>query len=251
MRPVLPVIIFVSALGVAVSASGQTIDGPAYFAPIADNVQPLIYGNVFSPAYLEKQKRARAGREGGKRQATASARGFRIDSDAEASASVRQQYVGGLQQGFPPEVINGLGLGPGHDIRSLAGKAMRPYGLRVDDLADLTTAWLVVMWMTANQAPLPERAPVRAVRAQVRELLPQGNGLPASAVERQRRGEAIMYQLVTVIRLREVATQAGNRDFLARLADFAQSTMAQHGFDLRASQLGDAGLVAAGAASRR
>jgi hypothetical protein len=133
-----------------------------------------------------------------------------------------------------------------HPVRSQFEIAIRPYGLRSDDLADVAAAHLVVMWMTANNARLPDAVQVRGVQAQVQRQMASSGASNPRADERQRIAEALMYQTVTLIKVREQAQAESSDAHLLDLADSAQSTMAKQDVDLRAMQLTADGLVPRG-----
>ena len=120
---------------------------------------------------------------------------------------------------------------------------MAPYGLRTNDFSDITTAYFVVMWMTANDAALPSPQQVRGVQAHMRQVLLDSGSVPARAAQRQRTAESLIYQTVTLLRVRETAQAQGNQGYLSQLADSAQASMAAQRFDLRGLLLTEQGVV--------
>lgn len=226
-------------------ANAQTIDGGAYFSPITDNVQPLIHGNLFSKSYLAKRGSGRKAtaprpsqgsepRGGSARAVAADEASLNLRFDPAVSRQVRDQYLDAIERSSGSKAADGLrNYYASNDARGLLGKALQPYNLRTDDLGDITTAYVAVMWMTANQAPLPTVTQVRALREQVRATLLDEGKLPVNAEDRQRAAEALIYQTVTLIRVREVAQQQNNAPYLAQLADSAQTSMQRQAFDLR------------------
>src|SRR5688572_18565717 len=157
----------------------QTIEGAAYITPITDNVQPLIYGNMFSKSYLEH---AAAGRG----KPVADDGRLAVSFDPDVSRAVREEYIAAIERTSGAKAARGLDdYYEANDVHALLRKAVAPYGLRADDLGDVTTAWLVVMWMTANQAPLPAVEAVQGVREQTRAAMIEGRRVPARA-EKQR-----------------------------------------------------------------
>ena len=123
--------------------------------------------------------------------------------------------------------------------------AAGPYGLRKEDLADVTAAYFTVMWMVANDAPVPGKPQVAGVRRQVEALLAQPGAVSGDMAQRQRLAESLMYKLVSMILLREEAQRAGNAQALRDLAVVAQRETGK-GFDLKAMRLTDRGLVPRG-----
>lgn len=247
---------FALALLMANGVSAQTIDGSAYFAPLTDNVQPLIYGNVFSKSYLDKQRAGKAssrsrGEYYARDQAAPASTGssanfvdFHIDFNGQVSDRVRSDYIESLARANGDQAANNLGdYYARTSVHQLFAKAVAPYGLRGDDFADITTAYLVVMWMAANDAALPSASDVQGVRSQIREILSFEDSVPARADERQKAAESLIYQTVTLIKVREEAQAQNNEAFLSHLADSAQASMAKQKFDLRGLAMTRDGLV--------
>jgi hypothetical protein len=237
----------------------QTIDGAAYYSPITDNVQPLIYGNVFSKSYLEKRgakKSATRGRaeyyprdevahaNDSSGDIASSSADFHVRFDPRISREVKDDYMDSIARANGAKAAQGLGsYYDRSNVHDLFQTAVAPYGLRGDDLADVTTAYVVVMWMTANQTGLPSAREVQGVREQMREVMFDGHSIPQHADERQRAAESLIYQTVTLIKVREEAQAQRNDRFLAHLADSAQASMARRQFDLRRLALTEAGMV--------
>ncbi|HEX7769245.1 MAG TPA: hypothetical protein VF422_04365 [Dokdonella sp.] len=214
-------------------------------APLTDNVMPLVQGNLFSSAYLERMKRdASSPARSANVRARAEAGELVVAFDPIVSRDVREDYIAAIERSSGAQAARGLErYYETHDVHDQLREAIGPYGLRGDDLGDVTTAWLVVMWMIANDAPLPTAAIVQGVRDQTRFALLARGGLPEDGAERQRQLEALAYQTVTLIRARESAQASGNQAFLDQLADSAQSTMRDRHLDLRAMALTEDGLV--------
>jgi hypothetical protein len=114
--------------------------------------------------------------------------------------------------------------------------------LHSDDFADVMAAYLVVMWMSANErTALPPVSNVQAVRAQMRQLYATGSAQPpADSRHRQLVAEALMYETCLAIGTRE----SGNAQAIRNLADTSQRKLARSGFDMRHLALTDAGLIA-------
>ncbi len=247
-------LILLLALSVASMAHAQSVDGGAYFSPITDNVQPLIYGNLFSKPYLERKSEAARAPNARSSQPGAYPRDvddlpsaghdLSITFDPAISAAVRADYVASIARSSGDKAAAGLdGYYRSNDARSLLGKAMAPYGLRTNDFSDITTAYFVVMWMTANDAALPSPQQVRGVQAHMRQVLLDSGSVPARAAQRQRTAESLIYQTVTLLRVRETAQAQGNQGYLSQLADSAQASMAAQRFDLRGLLLTEQGVV--------
>lgn len=128
------------------------------------------------------------------------------------------------------------------DIQGTFARAVSPYGLHNDDFADVMAAYLVVMWMSANErTALPPVSNVQAVRAQMHQLYATGSAQPpADSHHRQLVAEALMYETCLAIGTRE----SGNPQAIRNLADTSQRKLARSGFDMRHLALTDAGLIA-------
>lgn len=235
------------ALGTsAATVSAQSYDGSAYFTPVMDSFSPAIYGNVFSKSYMENVGKGGA-RERAPRAPRSEAGTASIDTrfgfDRSVSADVKNDYIDAIARSSGERPASGLrSYYDSNNVRDLFEVAIAPYGLRSDDLADIAAAHMVVLWMTANDVPPPGKAEVLGVRDQVRAQMADG-ALPRSGIERQRIGEALMYQTVTLIRVRETAQQGRETAYLAALADSAQDSMQKKSIDLRAMAMTPDGLV--------
>lgn len=228
------------------ASRAQTIDGAAYATPITDNVQPMLYGNLFSKSYIDRAKsdHAKHARSDKRAADPSSDAEFAVHFDPRVSREVREDYIAEVERLSGAKAARGLDdYYTANDVHALLRTAVAPYGLRTDDLGDVTTAWLVVMWMTANQASLPALDVVRGVRTQTRAALLDAGRVPAGAEERQRVLETLAYQTVTLISVRESTQASGNQAYLAELADSAQASMRRQDFDLRAMALTRTGMV--------
>lgn len=123
-------------------------------------------------------------------------------------------------------------------FREIAG----PYGLRADDYGDVFAAYMVTMWMVANQAPPPPDDLVRSVNDQAHWVLGRGS-LQGSRRERQRVAETMMYELVSAIYGRQEAERVGDVETLDRMATLARRKFLRSGLDLTATTLGSDGMV--------
>lgn len=155
-----------------------------------------------------------------------------IADNPAISADVRRIFIGSLAQGNPAsaaQVDHLLG-----NVRVTFAHAVQPYGLRADNMVDVTTAYLVVMWMTANrQTSLPQPAAVQGVRRQLAALpdFSQSQRITSTVQQQQRDAEILMYKTCMGILVRE-NTQT-RPDLWAKASDIAEQQVSQMGFDLR------------------
>ncbi|MCK9549246.1 hypothetical protein [Aquamicrobium sp.] len=127
-------------------------------------------------------------------------------------------------------------------VRTVFARVGEPYGLSPQSYPDVMAAWMVSMWLTANNAPqLPSQTQVDGVRRQVRATIEQ-KGITGTTSERQLQAESMMYEVVSAIGARQEAEQAGDRTALESLAASTQSNLQQRGLNFQALALGDSGL---------
>ncbi|RYD14818.1 MAG: hypothetical protein EOP90_11140 [Lysobacteraceae bacterium] len=210
--------------------------------PLTDIAQPIIHGDSFkSIDHLRHQRGSHASRVDAPVGLTDA--DFSVQFDAGVSRDARADYIADVERSSGIQAARALDAWyDRHDAHALLRDAMAPYALRGDDFADVTTAWLVVMWSIANQAPMPSPESVQAVRMQTRASLLDKGRVPERAAERQRALEALVYQTVTLMHARDSAVANGDAAYLAELADSAQAGMRRQHFDLRAMAMTDAGL---------
>jgi hypothetical protein len=230
--------LFVIALPMA---SAQTNENSVYIPPITDDTQPVPGGDSFKS--LDHTRHHRFSRVEQPAGASSDA-GLTVSFDPEISRAIRAEYIAAIERTSGSRAALGLDdYYAENDVLAQLRTALAPYDLRVDDFGDVTTAWLVVMWSIANQAPLPSADVVRGVRAQTRAALLDEGRVPARAAERQRALEMLAYQTMTLMHARDSAEASGNETFLAELADSAQASMKRNKFNLRAMAPTQAGML--------
>ena len=247
-------VLLACALAPVATTQAQMIDGAHMATPVPDYAQSLLYGQTFSKSYRDRvsgKARSESARQPSTRRASAPARyprdDFRVAFAPSVSSAVKQEYIASIERSTNARAAGELdAFYSRNPVRSQFEIAIRPYGLRSDDLADVAAAHLVVMWMTANDARLPDAAQVRGVQAQVQRQMASSGTTSPRADERQRIAEALMYQTVTLIKVREQAQAESAAVHLRELADSAQAMMARQDVDLRAMQLTEDGLVPRG-----
>lgn len=247
-------VLFACMLLPVANAPAQMIDGAHMATPVPDYAQSLIYGHTFSKSYRDRvarKARSEPRVDIVERVSSAPARyprdDFRVVFAPAVSSAVKREYIASIERSTNARAAGELdAFYSRNPVRSQFDIAIRPYGLRSDDLADVAAAHLVVMWMTANDARLPDAAQVRGVQAQVQRQMASSGAATPRAEDRQRIAEALMYQTVTLIKVREQAQAESSTAYLRQLADSAQAMMASQDVDLRAMQLTEDGLVPRG-----
>ncbi|HEY0179232.1 MAG TPA: hypothetical protein VGC30_06325 [Dokdonella sp.] len=169
---------------------------------------------------------------------------LRVGRDPRVSAQVWKGFIDGIRERSGADVADRVSATfRRKDVRSAFDEAARPYGLRSDDYGDVFAGYLVTLWMTANQAPLPGVREVRSVDGQVHGYL-ACSGVPADPRQRQLQAEQMMYEVVATIYARQEAERSGNRRALADMAANAQRNFLAHGLNLQAMTLREgSGLV--------
>ena len=242
MNRVMFLVAFVATFAATSSAfSAQTQDAGPIAIPLVDTAHPIVQGDSFkSIDHMRWQQGSYASRV--ELPAVTDA-DFSVRLDPAVAREARAAYIAEVERSSGAQAAQALEAWyDRHDAHALLRDVLAPYGLRGDDFGDVTTAWLVVMWSIANQAPMPSPESVQAVRIQTRASLLDGGRVPARAAERQRALEALVYQTVTLLQARDSAAATGDAAYLAELADSAQASMRRQQFNLRAMAMTAAGL---------
>lgn len=168
---------------------------------------------------------------------------FSVGHDPAVSSEARRTFLNSIRRTNSERVVGAIAAEfDRKDVRSAFRDEAGPYGLRVDDYGDVFTAYMVTMWLIANQAPLPDVASVRAVNEQSHAVLASG-GLQGSRRERQLTAEGMMYELISAIYARQEAERVGDGATLDRMAGLARKKFLRSGMDLQAMVISDIGLV--------
>lgn len=223
---------------------GVMIGGDSMMWSVPDHGSAMLAQSVMRSAFSDDEAGSRASAGHGGSAGNGAGGDTRVRYDATVSQQVEREYLAGLARraGQPAadRFAEHFRARPMHGQFAIAAG---PYGLRKEDLADVTAAYFTVMWMVANDAPVPGKPEVAGVRRQVQALLARPGAVPAGPAQRQRLAESLMYKLVSMILLREDAQRRGDAKALRELARAAQLE-AGKGFDLKATRLTNQGLVA-------
>ena len=159
------------------------------------------------------------------------------------SRQVRNQVIGNLAQAKGEAAAHKVDSYLG-DIQTTFHKMVAPYGLSNDNLIDVLTAYMVVMWMSANrQTALPSVAQVQGVRRQLNGIYAQSGSTIADPSQRQLAAEDVMYQTCMAVTTREEAVAHHRPELLDTLASQANSSTSNAGIQIRQLQLTDRGFV--------
>ena len=126
----------------------------------------------------------------------------------------------------------------GHDYASIYQGIVSPFGLKMNDLADSLTAYVVLGWMVSTGAGDPSPDSVRVARAQIAAALARDNRFSDPTL-RAKVGEEFKLLFVTVHSGWLSARKEGNVDQYAK--GVAQMFRTQTSLDLTGFTLGAAG----------
>ena len=201
------------------------ISGDNMMFSVPDHGSVMLSHSVMQ-ATIRQQDHGTGRRAGVDRRASApfQPKGFdpRVRYDATVSEQMQREYLANLAKNAGPKAADTFAAYfRTHPVHSQFDIAAGPYGLRRDNLVDVTTAYFVVMWTAANQAALPTRAQVDGVRQQFLHGMGAVKDFPDAMERRQQVAEMMMYKLVAMILLREEAQRANNQAVLQQLADSA------------------------------
>lgn len=177
----------------------------------------------------------------GRRAVSAPAQVYAIANDPAVAEQAKRQFVERIRARSGDRVANTIAESfDRKNIRSSFAEQAGPFGLRADNYVDVFSAYLVVMWMTANQAARPTTGQVAGVRAQVEGMLAR-SGVKGSSRDRQLAAEAMMYELVLSLYSRRAADSTGDKAVLQKMANLTQQSFLKGGFNLQATVLADRG----------
>ncbi|SIQ41950.1 hypothetical protein SAMN05880590_10424 [Rhizobium sp. RU35A] len=136
------------------------------------------------------------------------------------------------------------------DIISRIDALIRPQGLRIDNLADAYTLWLLTVWQAAHgRNDTPESATLLAVRAQMALALRDAGGMTrASSADKQELAEALLVQAMLIDGAVEQAKGTPTR--LEQVRAAARKNAGSLGIDVDRFDLTPQGFAAADQARR-
>lgn len=168
---------------------------------------------------------------------------YSVGSNPDASEEARRGFIASIRRTSGDSVAQLIDedlsrRGIRNAFRELTGR----YGMRENDYADVFAAYMVSMWMIANDAPVPEAWRVQAVRDQADRMF-ERSGLEGSAFDRQVTAETMMYELVAAIYGRQEAERVGDAATIDRMAVLARRKFLPSNLDLTAMVLTGDGMV--------
>lgn len=168
---------------------------------------------------------------------------FSVSYERPVSDDVRQRFISAIRKANGDRIASLIDASfSSRSVRDSFRDLASPYGLHADDYGDVFTAYLVTLWMVANQVAAPSASAVRAVNAQTHATLAH-SGLEGSQRERQMTAERMMYELVSATYGSDEARRVGDVATLARMATLARAKFFDSGLDLQAMAIGDGGMV--------
>lgn len=173
------------------------------------------------------------------RAAPAAAGSLAFPSSAATSRQAVNEFVQRVQRKNPQAARELAGQLGRHNVSGIFSGIVRPFGLSATNLADVTTAYVILGWMVSNQADNPSPRSVRAVRNQVAALLAQDPQF-RSAATRTAVGEEVKVLFVVLHAGMQAATRErsmaqfsdGTRQMFRQIAgeDFRSFTLTPDGF---------------------
>jgi hypothetical protein len=168
---------------------------------------------------------------------------FHIGHDAALSNKIKSQFLEGIRARSSASVAASVSQTFSRKpVHAAYLEAAHPYGLGDSDLRDVATAYMVVNWMIANQAPLPTVAQVKGLRHQLSQSMQQ-NPPVASEAQRQTAAEQMMYMLVSLIYARQEGQQEHRQQDLSQMSDVIATTFQKKNLNLRDLNLTNKGFV--------
>lgn len=131
------------------------------------------------------------------------------------------------------------------DVVGQFNKDVAPFGLRSDNVGDSFTAYWIVMWMVANQEPIPSLDKVKAARAQISNVILNNPSISqGNDARKQTISETLIYETMMAISMNNQFNKIGPPSRVKALADQAHQNMLRRGVDMRSFQLTSTGFVA-------
>ncbi|MFK8182325.1 MAG: DUF6683 family protein [Phormidesmis sp.] len=131
------------------------------------------------------------------------------------------------------------------DLFAESAQNFRAYGLDINDLGDVVTAYWAVNWGAVHRTGRPSVAQVQGLRTQFRQVL-AGNQLTerTTAEERQQIADDMMMRLILIDGAVEQGLREGNTAQLQSVSEYVQqSSLTTMGVDLAALNLTAEGLT--------
>jgi hypothetical protein len=162
--------------------------------------------------------------------------------DAAISRDVKARFTDAVVRADPGKEQHIRRVMATSNVLADFDRDMAPYGLSSNNTAEALTAYWITMWMIANEAPIPARPRVDAVRKQVAGNL-KANAMfrKATPTQRQEMTEALVYEAMFALGQR--ASAGNNRARLNELAEQAQANVLKHGVNLQELRLTRSGFT--------
>jgi hypothetical protein len=240
---------------------GMMVHGNAYAQGLAGqwNVMVPIYTNAtMGNLMIDGARRAQGAAQSGKSYPVqqgseftsssgnnfASADSWSVGTDVAISDQIREQYFNTVRQHYAANVAaHIMETYTKTPVRNAFLQAAGPYGLKDSDFRDVTTAYYVIGWLAANQAPNPTQAQVSSARTQIWSLL-EANPLGLDARNRQIAAEQMMYEITSIAYARGEGEANRDRAGLARMASSTQAAFSKQGVDMMRLKLTNNGFEA-------
>lgn len=240
-------IVLLCGLATASTASAQMI--PGLSTMMMDVQHRGIMAQVMTHSDEEVEATRNQGRTQGRSALTASATSAAVTSTYTPSLMRRRANLARFAEqsrAVDPQGAAAMKkLFAGTDVIAAMDRALRPVGLRVDDVADAYAVWWVSVWSaTHGDTGTPSRTVAQAVRAQsLRAISATPEFTRADDAAKQEYAEAMLVQAAMIDAMMEQfgADSAMASNLAASVRQGAQSS----GLDLDAMTLTEQGFVPA------
>ncbi|MBD1846443.1 hypothetical protein H6F89_24060 [Cyanobacteria bacterium FACHB-63] len=175
-------------------------------------------------------------------QSTQAATNLSFRPNPAISRQVQRSIVEPVRRQVPSEADKLASILASGQPMSIYSKVVAKYGLRVDNVADAMTTYMVTNWLIVNNVQTdPSRASVQAVRSQIVPIV-LNNSQFRSEKTRQLVAESLIYQTIFLNANYERVRASNNP---AQMQQFVQTTHQSiatgFGLDFRKIDLTDAG----------
>lgn len=181
-------------------------------------------------------------------KAPAKAGGIPVTYDKKLSQEIQEQFLARIKAQNPQGAEDVRKQLQQRSAEERFADDLKNYGFSINDLSDVATAHMLLMWMIANKSEPPSAQAAKAVRDQIRRSLAQDPSLKkASARDRQIKAESIIYDALMRISAFNQIRRAGDAAAVQKFSDQTQADFEKtQQLNLRALKISNRGFSMAG-----
>ncbi|WP_088560764.1 hypothetical protein [Arboricoccus pini] len=174
--------------------------------------------------------------------------GIAVTYDKKLSQDIQEQFLAKIKAQNPQGAEEVRQQLQQRSAEERFADDLKAYGFSINDLSDVATAHMILMWMIANKSDAPSAQAAQAVRGQIRNSLAQDPSLKkATARDRQIKAENIIYDALMRISAFNQIRRAGDDAAVQKFSDQTQADFKKtQQLDLRALKLSNRGFTMAG-----